>query len=262
MMRSLFVVGVVSFMIHTGFANPPGLPSDWSPVAALSDEFEGDRLDAVLWHDRDPKWAGRVPVMFDPQCVTVTNGQLHLAAPKSDERPLAKGYTHRSGSIMARKLVRYGYFEIRAKLLDSTLVSCFWLYNHDKAEWTEIDIFEAPAGVPEYRKSLLTNVHVFYSPTYKGTQKKHLQDSSAWKAPFDVSADYHVYGLEWNKEVIRWYVDGVMIRERKNDFWHQPLYLCINIEANTHFKALPDNAVLPGVYKIDYIRAWERQGVK
>jgi len=255
----LLVAAFLQVITQPGLANPPGLSNNWYAVNALSDEFNGERLDATKWRDLNPTWLGRPPVLFDPACVAVTKGELCLTAPKSDGRTLPKGFTHRCGYIMARSLVRYGYFEIRAKLMDSTLVSCFWLYENTPAEWTEIDIFEAPAGVPEYRRKLSSNAHVFHSPTYKGDMENHLQHPLLWDAPYDVSADYHVYGLEWDEKVIRWYVDGALIREQKNTGWHQPLYLCINIEANESLKALPDDRRLPGVYRIDYVRTWERR---
>lgn len=240
-------------------AVPPGNTNDWVTLPSLTDEFAGAKLNASKWHDHDPGWVGRPPVAFKADCVNLTNGQLRLLAPVQDAGKLPAGFTHRSGFIKARQPVRYGYFEMRAKLLDSTLVSCFWLYNHTATEWTEIDILEAPAGVAEHRKKLFTNAHVFHSPTYSGTATNHLMHSQTWESPVDLTEDFHTYALEWNADFIRWFVDGKMIRELANEHWHQPLFLCINIEANSHFQALPQDDRLPAEYLIDYIRVWQHR---
>jgi beta-glucanase (GH16 family) len=208
-------------------AAPPGNSNDWTVVAGLTDEFDGLTLDGDKWHNHDPLWRGKTPVLFDPRCVTVSNGFARVAAWQKTDEPLPEGYTHRGGMLKAKTAIRYGYFEIRAKLADTTLNSCFWLYQNTPEEWTEIDVFEAPAGVAGSQRKFYTNVHLFHSPTYKGTPKDHITDSVLWEAPFDLAADYHTYGLEWNADVIRWYVDGKLIREKKNAHWHQPLHVCL-----------------------------------
>ncbi len=237
---------------------PLGAAGAWVPVSSLSDEFDGPALDATKWHDHDPGWKGRPTALFDPSCVRIEAGELQLLArPADNQQTLPPGFTHLSGFVKAKHERRYGFFEIRAKVLDADLVSVFWLYQHTPEEWTEIDIIECPAGVPEFRRVLPTNVHRFHAPGYRPEPGKNLYDSFGWTAPFDLAADYHVYGLEWSERLIRWYVDGRMIRERANEYWHQPLHICLNIEANPHFKALATNGPFPGIYHIDYIRTWE-----
>jgi hypothetical protein len=43
----------------------------------------------------------------------------------------------------------------------------------------------------------------------------------------DLSADFHIYALEWNEKEIIWFFDGNEIRREKNDFCHNvaPVYL-------------------------------------
>ena len=64
--------------------------------------------------------------------------------------------------------------------------------------------------------------------------------------PFELQADYHVWGLEWNKDVIRFYLDGVLYREAENTHWHQPLAINLNCESNKWLNALPDDSRLTG----------------
>lgn len=248
-------LGVAPSRLH---ADPPDGPS-WKPVPALSDEFSGTQLDPEKWHNHNPQWVGRPPVYFHPDCVAVRDGMLRLTAlnhQDSAARNPPRRFTHLSGFVKGKTPIRYGYFELKAKLMDSTLVSGFWLYQHTDAEWTEIDIFEVPAGVPGRRDKLHTNVHVFHSPAFREAGRGHYQDSRPWRAPSDLADDFHVYGLEWTADRIRWFVDGKVIRTRKNEYWHQPLHLNINNESNDWFDARPDDKRLPATYEIDYVRTW------
>ena len=77
--------------------------------------------------------------------------------------------------------------------------------------------------------------------------------------PFELQADYHVWGLEWNKDVIRFYLDGVLYREAENTHWHQPLAINLNCESNKWLNALPDDSRLDGRYRVKYFRAWQQE---
>ena len=41
---------------------------------------------------------------------------------------------------------------------------------------------------------------------------EHWSVGTHWEAPWKLAADFHVYGLEWDKEDIKYYVDGVLVR--------------------------------------------------
>ena len=45
-----------------------------------------------------------------------------------------------------------------------------------------------------------------------------------WEAPWRLADDYHVYGLDWGKDELKFYVDGVLVRSVENTHWHQPLF--------------------------------------
>ena len=58
-------------------AQPPG-PEKWEPLSELTDEFDGDTLDAARWHPCNPGCLGRQPGYFLPDNVTVGDGMLHI----------------------------------------------------------------------------------------------------------------------------------------------------------------------------------------
>jgi len=230
----------------------------WVLDRELSDEFEGEKLDTGKWYPTNPKWKGREPTLFHPANVRVTGGELVLGLNAHGETELPDGFTHTSGFIKSRRRVLYGYFEAEMKLMNAPWVSGFWMTHVGRKWWTEIDICENCPGVPANRHDLNSNVHVFRAPPDRGNVTEHFALPKKYRIPFELQADYHVWGLEWDREFIRFYLDGVLFREQPNTHWHQPLEINFNNESNEWFGALPDDAFLGEVFRVRYFRAWKR----
>ncbi len=211
-------------------------------------------MDQAKWHDHNPGWLGRQPGYFSKNNVAVRDGKLHLTARVETLPDLPKGYhTFTTAAVKSKALVKYGYFEIKCRPMKSKASSAFWFYQDTKEEWTEIDVFEASGGADgKWKNTYNMNVHVFRSPT----QKKHLQNSKTWKPPFEMVDDYHVYALEWDKDVIKWWVNGEVVREVKNTQWHQPLHMNFDSETFPDWFGLPDKETLPSTFSIEYVRSW------
>ena len=231
----------------------------WEPYPPMSDEFNAIVLDTSKWHPVNPSWRGRPPVHFHEECISIKDGILKIAAFDSHSSAkfnLPDTYTHVSGFIKSRKTARFGYFEIRAKLMNASLVSGFWLNRNSGEEWSEITIIEVPAGIDKFKDVLNPNVHYFYGPHYKGTVNNHLVEPSTISLGFNSTADFHVYGFEWSPSHLRWYIDGELVRESRNRHYFQPLNMNINVESNPYFSAFPIDEQLPSVYEVDWVRAW------
>ena len=229
----------------------------WEAYAPLSDEFEGETLDPNKWWPRNPNWLGRQPALFHPDNVQVSDGKLHLTMRKQEvpEMPKDRGYhTYTSAAVQSRTRVRYGYFEVRARPMRSHGSSSFWFYANTPERWTEIDVFEIGGGAPGFERKYNMNVHVFHTPE----EKRHWSVHAVWLAPFELADDNHVYGLEWDRERIRWYVDGVLVRWVENTHWHQTLTLNFDSETMPKWFGLPQDEDLPSTYSIDYVRAWKK----
>ncbi|MBL7152691.1 MAG: family 16 glycosylhydrolase [Phycisphaerae bacterium] len=228
----------------------------WVKYAQMSDEFDGDELDAEKWWPKNPRWLGRKPAWFDPANVNVADGKLHLSMKKNEPpgMPKDKGYhTYTSAAVQSKGLVKYGYFEVRCRPMASAGSSSFWFYNNTPDLWTEIDVFEIGGRAPKFEKKYNMNVHVFKTPT----ENKHWSKHGEWFAPTNLADDYHTYALEWDAERIKWYFDGVLVRWVENTHWHQPLTLNFDSETMPDWFGLPKDEDLPSTYSIEYVRAWK-----
>jgi beta-glucanase (GH16 family) len=231
---------------------------NWVKYVALSDEFDGTRLDDEKWWPKNPGWKGRQPGYFHPGNVTVDDGKLHLVMRKQEvpEMPKDQGYhTYTCAAVKSRTKVTYGYFEVRAKPMRSAGSSSFWFYDSAEDWWTEIDVFEIGGGAPGFERRLNMNVHVFRTPA----EKRHWSIPGRYEAPFDLADDFHVYGLEWDEKEIKLYFDGVPVRKGPNTHWHQPLTLNFDSETMPNWFGLPKDEDLPSTYSIDYVRAWKHK---
>jgi len=233
---------------------------NWIKYELMSDEFKGTELDSNKWYPKNPGWLGRQPAYFYPGNVKVSDGKLHLTMRKQEvpEMPKDKGYhTYTSAAVQSKTKVKYGYFEVKCRPMKSHGSSSFWFYDNTPEWWIEIDVFEIGGGAPGFEKKYNMNVHVFRTPI----EKKHWSMHGEWIAPLNLADDYHIYGLEWDKDKIKWYFDGVPVRRVENTHWHQPLTLNFDSETMPKWFGLPKDSDLPSTYSIEYVRAWKKEVV-
>ena len=225
----------------------------WERFPALTDEFDGGRLDESKWFPNNPGWLGRQPGYFNPKNVRVTDRMLHLDAKKESLPNLPADYhTYTTAFVKSKTKVRYGYFEIRARAMDSQASSAFWFYDITPEIWSEIDVFEI--GARPQPANYYMNTHLFHTLV----ETVHWHKSRIWKAPYHLAREFHVYGFEWDAEFLRFTVDGAVVREERNTHWHQPLALCFDSETFAGWFGLPKDDALPATFSIDYIHTWKR----
>ena len=229
----------------------------WKLYEPMTDEFEGTALDSAKWWDHNPGWLGRQPALFYPGNVEVRDGKLNLSMKKEEapNMPRDKGYhDYTSAAVQSRDTVRYGYFEVKARPMNSAGSSSFWFYKNSDGWWTEIDVFELGARAKGFERKVNITVHVMNTPV----TKDHQQIGAAWEAPFDLADDYHVYGLEWDEEELKFYFDGMLVRRGKNTDWHQPLTLNFDSETMPEWFGLPEDKDLPSTFSVEYVRVWKK----
>jgi len=231
----------------------------WVKYEPMSDEFEGGSLDTDKWVRNMEWWKGRQPALFKAENVTVENGQLLLTMRKEPvpEEFSKRGYhDYTSAAVHSLDRTRYGYFEVKARPMNSGGSSSFWFQQDATPGWaTEIDVFEIGGKARSHESKYHMNVHVFRTPT----EKRHWSIGGDWDAPWRLADDFHIYGLEWDEENVKYYVDGVLVRRVRNTHWHQPLYLIFDSETMPDWFGMPDDKDLPSTFRIEYVRAWKKQ---
>jgi beta-glucanase (GH16 family) len=235
-----------------------GNKGGWVKFEPLSDEFEGRELDLNKWHVGMEWWKGRQPALFSDKNVTVSDGKLHLTMRKEKLPPEVEKlgfHDYTSATLHSKVMTCYGYYEVKAKPMDSGGSSSFWFYPKGGTPGTtEIDVFEIGGKAKGFEYKYNMTLHVTEMPP----GKKHWSVGGVWIAPWRLADDYHVYGLDWEKEEIRFYVDGVLVRSVENTRWHQPLYLIFDSETMPKWFGMPDDKDLPSTFSVEYVRAWKK----
>ncbi|MGE8150074.1 family 16 glycosylhydrolase [Pseudomonas vancouverensis] len=235
----------------------------WVLDTRLSDEFDGSKLDEARWHVNDGSGTdslGRKPALFMPENASLNDGHLDIVFRKQvlPDKYVRLGFKDYS-SAMVRTQPRgfYGYYESRARPMNSAGSSAFWLaWTGLPDNATEIDIFEIGGKTANGKFDRLYNMngHVWATPQ----SNEHLANGSTWTAPWRLASDFHVYGFDWQPDTLRWYVDGVLVRESKNTHWHFPMQVVFDSEAFWNWFGVVNDADLPSTFSVDYLRVWHR----
>jgi beta-glucanase (GH16 family) len=235
----------------------------WAFNATLSDDFNGSALDPARWHVNDAignESLGRKPALFTPRNASVSNGNLNIVFRKETlpQKYVDLGFKdYTSAMVRTRERGFYGYYEARAKPMNSAASSAFWLaWTGFTDNATEIDIFEIGGktkGVASDR-SYNMNAHLWATPR----STEHIANGSTWISPWRLASDFHVYGFDWQPDTLRWYVDGVLVRESKNRHFFFPMQIVFDSEAMWKWFGVVDDADLPSTFQVDYIRMWQR----
>lgn len=252
------------------------------------DEFDGTALDTNCWTCdigngfwvSDPGfwvsgWGNNELEYYTSrtQNVYVAGGTLHIVA--RSENYLGFSYTSgriKSDGLFARK---YGWIEFRVKLPGGVgFWPALWMMpqNSPYGGWPnsgEIDVMENDGsrtnqvgGAVHYGGAQGHDVYSSQTFTFTGTTR---------------TTDFHVYGLDWTTNALRWYVDGQLYQSQTN-WWSnvgtssdtypypapfdQPFYLLMNLAVGGNYLGNPDtnriNASLPGEMLVDYVRVYDQ----
>jgi beta-glucanase (GH16 family) len=253
----------------------------WKQV--WSDEFDGTSIDLNKWQFEVNCDGGGNNEL---QCYTnratnakVENGKLVLTA--KPESYNGKGYTSARLNTAKSASWLYGRFEMNAKLPNGKhLWPAFWMLPTDNKYGTwaasgEIDIMEYRGQVLDKVEGTLHFGGQFPNNVYQGSGPKTMNT--------DLSAGFHTYAVEWDKDEIRWYVDTTMYHSmtlQRSFFsgkgvtpytanrqpFDQRFFIVINLAIGGGFfpagqygtlSAADATAWKDSTYQIDYIRAYE-----
>jgi beta-glucanase (GH16 family) len=190
----------------------------------------------------------------------VENGKLIIEARK--ERVDSFKYTSARLLTRGKTAWQYGKIEVKAKTPKGRgSWPAIWMLAENMKEWPddgEIDIME---HVGFHQGYIHGSVHCKKYYHVIGTQK-----TDTVHVP-DCSTIFHVYSLEWDKEIIKVAVDGKVffsfVNEHKGyEYWpfDNKMHLILNIAVGGNWggqKGVDDKA-FPMKMEVDYVRVYQK----
>jgi beta-glucanase (GH16 family) len=259
--------------------NPASDPSNkegWVLNTLVSDEFEGGKVDQNKWYVQGSNkkfylWKGRAPSQFAPHNVSVDDGKLKIKTQWQPDYPfigpvpkkqLQEGFKYENittGAVIAHNNFLYGYMEVKVKIPKAAMTGAFWATGYQ----SEIDVFEhvgkVKKGNVKAEKTYTTSIHDW--------RPGHPPQNKVWKTShpidFDMTEDFHVFGVDWSDEHLKVYIDGKLIKSTTKaeigDGWvlNNPLELWFDSEVFPWF-GVPTKEDLPASFDIEYVRVWQK----
>jgi beta-glucanase (GH16 family) len=251
-------------------------------VQVWGDEFDGPDLDYSKWEKEENNYGGgnfeRQAYRTDSKYCVVKDGLLNINVYR-DPHTTSDGKTQPYSSARIRTQKRgewkFGRFEIRAKMPSGEGIwPAVWMLPTESkyggwAAGGEIDIIESRGSAVHETTGALH----FGGPWPRNTYLAH-----AYTFPQKNAAeDFHIYTLEWNRDEIKWLVDGELCKKRTKDEWFseaakqnpsapydQPFHLILNVAVDGRFfektKQRADNlpaTAFPQTLQVDYIRVYQ-----
>lgn len=249
-LRSFFFITMLSVM--------PFVVSAQSWNLVWSDEFNGNSIDATNWKFETGAggWGNNELEYYTnrPENACINNGNLLIIARK--EAYNGSGYTSARLKTQGLRNWTYGKMEARIKVNQTKgLWPAFWMLGESIAidGWPkcgEIDILE----------------HVNKVSNINGTI--HWDNNGHAQYGGDTLCNvsqYHVYGIEWDANAIRWMLDGKKYWEAniKNNInstneFHAPFFFILNVAVGGNWPGSPDGtSVFPDTMLVDYVRVYQ-----
>jgi beta-glucanase (GH16 family) len=254
------------------FAAEVPCPTAWE--LSWSDEFDGASLDPGKWvyaiggngwgNNELQYYTGR------PANVYIGNGNLVIKAIKETylgPDGVTRNYTSGRICTQGRFSQTYGRFEARMKIPSGQGIwPAFWMLgdDHGTAGWPacgEIDILENVGHEPSI-------IHgTIHGPGYSGA--KGIGGLYSLPAGKRFADAFHLFAVEWEPDVIRWYVDDQLYKTLtpanlpRSTRWvfDHPFYLLLNLAVGGTWPGKPDDTtVFPQYMVVDYVHVYKRTG--
>lgn len=161
-------------------------------------------IDFTKWKFRSDTFPSNL-ALFHPKNILITNNSLELVF--NNEASSVREFT--SGALLSEENFLYGRFKVklRPSNVDGLITGIFL---HRNSPHQEIDI--------EFlgRDTTKMLINVYYNPGISGTKFEYGYRGTPVfiDLGFNASEEFHTYEIEWNKNSIKWFVDGMIIYER------------------------------------------------
>ncbi|GAB4515229.1 MAG: hypothetical protein OHK0046_18400 [Anaerolineae bacterium] len=240
-----------------------------------SDEFEGEAGTAINTENWTCEigghgWGNNELEYYTDSLENVSHtgdGFLQITAmqgqPESGETCWYGQCAYTSARCITRDKVEFTYGRVEARLqipFGQGIWPAFWMLgaNFDAVGWPnsgEIDIMENIGSEPR-------TVHgTIHGPGYSGASG--IGNSISRDADF--ADDFHVYAIDWDPNVIRWYVDGelfstISVNDLRNREWvyDHDFFLLMNVAVGGAWPGFPnETTTFPQQMLVDYVRVYQ-----
>ena len=279
----------------------PSLLPDGEWKLIWNDEFDQGSLDQTKWEFRThmmgrrcEHWVTDEGIEFDDDniifklikkgdiyCTSqLQTGSNFMDAPgqqfdalanenKESEEQTEQYFSWPIGEIKKAKFMhKYGYYECRCKMQQKEgWWSAFWLQSpvigstlNPKISGVEVDIME------QFWRTKYEPHHIItHNNHWNGYGAQH-ESTGAFQVKLKETKDgYHTFGLEWEKDYYRYYVDGEMTWELKSPTPISQIeqFILLSTEAvgyrNSQWNQWDDLKEAVGdTFMVDYVRVFER----
>ena len=251
-----------------------------------ADDFNKGQLDTSNWDYELGSIRGveQEHYVNDPENVYVKDGQLVLQVTNRDKEDQYKNprgnrqVIYNSGSIRThgKREFLYGRIEMKAKLPKGQAVfPAFWTLGSDfhldgniaqGIGWPdsgEIDIMElignGTAGGVNGNKQVYQTLHYGTNGEDDGKYAGH---GTCYTLPSGIfNDDYHVFGINWSKGKIEWYVDDQIVRtvdysddQRALECIDRPQYIEFNLALGGAWPGAAGENLAGTKFEVDYVR--------
>jgi beta-glucanase (GH16 family) len=272
--RSVLLAAVTLMLVVCGQSQTTSSPAGSPWALVWKDEFEGSNgsaPDSSKWiiETGGDGWGNHELEYYTSrlQNAQVQNGSLVITAFKetyTGSDGVTRKYTSARMKTAGKFDQQYGRFESRIKIpYGQGIWPAFWMLGNNSGPvgWPgcgEIDIMENIGKEPAI-------VHgTIHGPGYAGAAGI---GSSFSLASGRFADDYHLYAVEWEPNVIRFYVDSNLYATRtpadlpQGTKWvyDHPFFMILNVAVGGDWPGAPDNTtVFPQAMLVDYVRVYKK----
>lgn len=239
-----------------------------------NDEFDAPELSRDDWNVElhDPGWVNEEWQAYvdSEENIYIEDGNLVLKPVKGRDKIGQDVYTSGRVNTQGKHDFTYGLFEARVKVPTGMgYLPAFWLMASDEnlyGQWPrcgEIDIMEVMG-----QDTTTAHGTVHYGNPHGSSQGTYVLSEG------NFSDEYHVFSLEWEPGLLRWYIDGELYHEESSWYsttvdqgtvtypapFDQPFYIILNLAIGGSWVGYPDSTTTfeDQQYTIDYVRVYQK----
>ncbi len=242
---------------------PTPIPTKAKYELVWSDEFNGSSLDTSKWTavaNCTDHW-NEEQQCYTADAVSVSGGNLII---KSERRKLG-GYNFTSGSVKSdgstfingkittgssKYTVKYGKIEFRARLPagGQGIWPALWMIPPPYSNPPELEIVEA-----------FSDTSTIYTNYWYNESGKMKQAPVSYKLSSSSTA-FHIFAVEWEPGVLRWYTDGVLKRTLTSSIVTDiPMFIIMNTALGGKGTGpVASSTSFPQYFYIDYVRVYQK----